>query len=82
MFARYGDKIKIKNSRRYKNIEKAIRITNFLPLDDPVEKNMYEMNTIKPKDFIMLQNILHVKDCLSENSPGSFNDKFHPSNYH
>ena len=27
----------------------------------------------------MLQNILIVKDCLSENAPGSFNDKFHPS---
>ena len=27
----------------------------------------------------MLQNILFVKDCLSENAPGSFNDKLHPS---
>ena len=27
----------------------------------------------------MLQNILFVKDCLSENILGSFNDKFHPS---
>ena len=27
----------------------------------------------------MLQNILFVKDCLSENAPGSFNDKFYPS---
>ena len=27
----------------------------------------------------MLQNILFVKDCLSENALGSFNDKFHPS---
>ena len=27
----------------------------------------------------MLLNILFVKDCLSENVPGSFNDKFHPS---
>ena len=34
---------------------------------------------LKLKDFIMLQNILFVKDCLSENAPGSFNDKFHPS---
>ena len=30
-------------------------------------KNMYEMNTLKLKDFIMLQNILFLKDCLSEN---------------
>ena len=27
----------------------------------------------------MLQNILFVKDCLSENALGSFNDKFHLS---
>ena len=27
----------------------------------------------------MLQNILFVKDCLRENAPGSFNDKFYPS---
>ena len=27
----------------------------------------------------MLQNILFVKDCLSENAPGSFNNKFYPS---
>ena len=59
--------------------EKAIRITNFLPLHAPVEKQMYEMNIIKLKDFIMLQNILFVKECLSENTPHSFNDKFHPS---
>ena len=37
------------------------------------------MNILKLKDFIMLQNILFVKDCLSENAPGSFNDKFYPS---
>ena len=27
----------------------------------------------------MLQNILFVKDCWTENALGSFNDKFHPS---
>ena len=27
----------------------------------------------------MLQNILFVIDCLSQNAPGSFNDTFHPS---
>ena len=37
------------------------------------------MNLLKLKDFIMLQNILFVKDCLSENVPGSFNDTFYPS---
>ena len=61
---------------------KAIRIINFLPLNAPVENQMYEMNILKLKDFIMLQNILFVKDCLSENAPSSFNDKFHPSRDH
>ena len=40
---------------------------------------MYKMSIPKLKDFIMLQNILFVKDCLSENTRESFNDKFHPS---
>ena len=62
-----------------KHQEKAIRIVNFLPLNAPVEKQIYEMNILKLKDFIMLQNILFVKDCLSENAPGSFNDKFYSS---
>ena len=44
-----------------------------------LKTQMYEMNILKLKDFIMLQNILFVKDCLSENTPGSFNDKFHLS---
>ena len=59
--------------------EKAIRIINFIPLNPPVEKQIYEMNILKLKAFIMLQNILFVKDRLSENVAGSFNDKFHPS---
>ena len=37
------------------------------------------MKILKIKDFIMLRNIFFVKDCLSENVPVSFNDKFHPS---
>ena len=68
-----------KSSCRAKLQQKAIKIINFLPLNDAVEKQMYEVNILKLRDFIMLQNILFVKDCLSENSPGSFNDKFHPS---
>ena len=59
--------------------EKSLRIINLLPLNTPVEKQMYEMNILKLKDFITLQNILFVKDCVSENAPGSCNDKFHPS---
>ena len=42
-------------------------------------KKIYEMDILKSKAFIMLQNILFVKDYLSENSLGSFNDKFYPS---
>ena len=34
--------------------EKAIRIINFLPLNAPVEKQKYEVNILKLKDFIML----------------------------
>ena len=44
------------------------------PLKALVE-NRYEMN--KVKDFIMLQNILFVKDILSKNYLGSFSDKFY-----
>ena len=70
-------------SKYFKNIEKiqgkAIRILNFLPLNAPFEKQKYEMNILKLKVFIMLRNILFVKDCLNENAPGGFNDKFHSS---
>ena len=59
--------------------EKSIRVISFLPLNATVEKLMYEKNILKLKDFGMLQNILFVKDCLSGNSLGSFNDKFYPS---
>ena len=61
--------------------EKAIRITNLLPLNAAVEKQKYEMNIVKLQDFIMLPNILFVKDCLNENARGSFNDKFYSSNF-
>ena len=40
---------------------------------------MYEKKILKLKDFLMFQNILFVKDCLSEDALGSFNDKFHHS---
>ena len=69
----------------FKKIEKlqgkAIRITNFLPFNAAVEKQKYEMSIVKLQDFIMLPNILFVKDCLNENAPGSFNDKFYSSNF-
>ena len=59
--------------------QKAIRIIIFLSLNATVEKEMYEMNILKLKDLIMIWNILFIKDCLSENALGSFNDKFDPS---
>ena len=59
--------------------EKAIRMINFLSLNATVKKQMYEMNILKLKEFIMLEKILFVKDCFSGNVLGSFNDKFHPS---
>ena len=70
---RYGDKIKVKNSRTKieKLQEKAIRIINFLPVNATVEKQMHEMNIIKLKDFIMLHLISickQVKDCLNQNA--------------
>ena len=58
---------------------KEIRIINFLTLNAQVEKQKYEMNILKLKDFIMLRNILFVKFCLNGNAPGSFIDKFHSS---
>ena len=49
--------IQLKNDN-FKKIEKlqgkAIRITNFLPLNAPVEKQKYEMNILKLQDFIIL----------------------------
>ena len=59
--------------------QKEIRVTDFLPLNFPVEKQMYEINILELRNFIMLQNILFMKDFLRENAAGSFNDKFHPS---
>ena len=58
---------------------KTIRIINFLPLNAPVDKQKYEINILKLRDFIMLWNVLFVKGCLNGNAPGSFNDKFHSS---
>ena len=36
--------------------EKPIKIINFLPLNALIEKQMYEMNILKLKDFIMLHS--------------------------
>ena len=44
--------------------EKAIRIIKFLPNNAPVSKEMHKLRILKLKDFITLQNILFVYDCL------------------
>ena len=74
--------LKNEDSKKIEKFQgKAIRIINFLPLNAPVEKQKYEMNILKLQDFIMLWNILFVTGCLNENAPGSFDDKFHSSNF-
>ena len=54
MAVRYGHKIKMKNPRWQKNFKEAIRIMNFLSLNAPIEKQMYEMNILILKELIML----------------------------
>ena len=72
--------LKYEDFKKIKKLQgKAIRIINFLSLNAPVEKQNYEMNIIKLKDFIMLRNVLFVKGFLNGNVPGSLNDKFHSS---
>ena len=52
--------------------EKAIRIIKFLPNNAPVSKEMHKLKILKLKDFITLQNILFVYDCLEEERMKSF----------
>ena len=56
--------------------EKAIRIIKFLPSNAPVSKEMQKLKILKLKDFITLQNILFVYDCLEEERMKSFNTTF------
>ena len=62
--------------------EKAIRIINFLPLNVPVEKQMYEINIQKEKDFIMLQNFLFVNTVLVKTTQVVLIENFTPLSYH
>ena len=56
--------------------DKAIRIINFLPNETPVQ-NIYKNDKIlKIKDYIKLQNILFVRDCLENELPKAFNQYF------
>ena len=69
------------HSNKFKKIEKlqekAIKIIKFLPNDAP--KTMKELKILKLKDFITLQNILFVKDSLTNEGMTSFNKIFQQS---
>ena len=69
------------HSNEFKKIEKlqekAIKIIKFLPNDAP--KTMKELKILKLKDFITLQNILFVKDSLTNEGITSFNKIFQQS---
>ena len=56
--------------------EKAITIIKFLPNNAPVSKEMHKLRILKLKDFITLQNVLFVYDCLEEERMKSFNTTF------
>ena len=56
--------------------EKAIRIIKFSPNNAPVSKEVHELRILKLKDFITIQNILFVYDCLEEERMESFNTTF------
>ena len=56
--------------------EKAIKIIKFLPNNAPLSKEMHKLRILKLKDFITLQNILFVYDCLEAERMKSFNTTF------
>ena len=56
--------------------EKAIRIIKFLSNNDPVSKEMHQLRILKLKDFITLQNVLFVYECLEEERMKSFNTTY------
>ena len=63
--------------RKIENLEeKAIRITKFLPNNAPVFKEMHKLKILKVKDFITIQNILFINNCLKEERLKSFNTAF------
>ena len=56
--------------------EKAIRIIKFLPNYAPVSNEMHKLQILKLKDFITLQNVRFVYDCLEEERMKSFKITF------
>lgn len=56
--------------------EKAIRIMKFFSDDASVTKEMKELKILKLKDFVTFQNILCVKDSLTNKEMPSSDDIF------
>ena len=56
--------------------EEAIRLMKFFSNDASVTKEMKELKILKLKDFVTLQNILCVKDSLTNKEMPSSNDIF------
>ena len=48
----------------------------FLPSNAPVSKEMHKLRILKLIDFITLQNVLFVYDCLEQERMKSFNTTF------
>lgn len=71
MGVRYQDNIKAPNSIE-KLQEKDIRLIKFIPSNASVLKEMNELKILKIKDFITLNNILLLNDCLEKERIKSF----------
>ena len=60
--------------------EKAVRLMKFQPNNAPVSKEMHKLRILKLKDFITLQSVLFVYDCLEEERMKIFNTTFKQMN--
>ena len=66
----------IKLDKLSKLQDKAMRIINFLPPRSPVNKTYNDSKILKLKDFVLLQNVLFVKDGISHSLPNTFSRYF------
>ena len=74
MDATCSDNTTALNPKKVKKLrEKVIRIIKFLPNNPPVLKEMHISKIIKLRDFITVQNILFINDCLQEKRLETFN---------
>ena len=65
MDARCSDNTTTLNSKKVEKLrEKVIRIIKFLANNPPVLKEMHISKIIKLRDFITVQNIFFINDCL------------------